>query len=709
MDSQITDAVTEWETVPFAGGYDGLQELADDEFTGAVTAGTAWGFMLNGRLIGIVDGSLPDFEAAEGTAYEAPDPSLPLLYTMQEGDSEEQAEYYTKDTPIAEADETLSEGNFTGFIELSKNVHSGDYYIVYYGGRSMSVAFVGNSRRLLTEDEAYDRANDEIGIYNVYAADIDVIDIPETDSGAGSDAAADTEAADDDTTETGTDIPDADAVDPTGASATPSSTGSTDNSDSTATTGSDPTDGTTPEPASNGGTTAGDDTTATADTGSTTPSSTADSSTDSSLGTESVDIPDAATSGSESTSADTTTQPSPDNSATAGRSDSDGSPFSEEAEWRNTTTIPSLDPSDDGNRKQRGGGGQQAQQQRRQQQENGGTQLSRQQLTQRLQQAEEVMEKAENRHQELLEERDAAIEERDAAREERDTAREEIDALESELAEARAKIEELEEQLAAAEEPAEPTPAAATESAAQTGQTLDPASALEGTSLFVRYDSKGASTLQTAHDQGVDPNEVNENLRLEHHTTFETDGLTVDGEPYEAFLEDRIEFAFADWLVRDLLFEIQATGTQAGMRGIYDAIPKIDRIELRGTVDLGTDEDDEPITHDFDLITRDKHGNPLFVANFDESNQPVSPEPVEGLIESGSEIRGREKHFIAGFGVTTSYFSPEALDAAESATGSGLLSRSKKKSYVSLSRKRGYHLCLVDRIDDGFDLRVPEL
>jgi len=718
MDRAIVDAVTEWETVSFGGGYEGLGDLADREFSGAVNVGSAWGFMLNGRLVGIIDGTLSSLEATDGTAYEAPDPSLPLLYTMQSQDSEKQAEYYTKDTPISEADETLSAGNFTGYIELSKNVHSGDYYIVYYGGRAMSVAFVGNSRRRLTEDEAYDRANDEIGIYNVYASEIDVIDIPgsepssDTDSASDSTSTADSDSADDsdsasDEYPSVTTDDDPDPVDPTG-----SDDASSTSADASATPSRRPTDSQSSGTAANGGTaadTAGSEPAAdTAEADTSTPptdgvniqnatgGTTAPDESHTTNGTPATDT------GSPST-ADTGAASTAD--ATHPADDGDTNPFNDEAEWRNTTTIPSLDPTDEPDTSERTGG-QQAQQRRRQP---SGDQPSRQQLTERLQQAEAVMEQAENRHQELLEQRDAAREERNAVREERNAAREEIDTLETKLAEAEAKIDELEAKLEAAESGSEPTPASAADAATETTHTLDPAAALEGTNLFVRYDTKGADTLESAHNGTADQDAVNENLRIEHHTTFETDGLSVNDEPFEQFLENRIEYAFADWIVRDLLFEIQATGTQSGMRDIYDAIPTIDRIQLRGTVELGTDEDDEPIERAFDLIVRDKHGNPLFVATFDESNQPVSPEPVEKLIEAGSEIRGREKHFVAGFAVTTSYFDPDALEAADDATGSGLLSRSRGKSFVTLSRKRGFHLCLVDRIDDGFDLRVPEL
>ena len=177
MDSEIVDAVTEWESTPFSGGYEGLHGLADREFSGAVTQGTAWAFMLNGRLIGIEDGSISSFDGADGTAYEAPADALPLLYAMQ-GTGKKQAQYYTNEKSISEADATLSSGSFTGYIELSENVLSGDYYTVYYGGKSMSVAFVGNSRQLLTDEEAFERADDEVGIYTVYAADLEVIDIP---------------------------------------------------------------------------------------------------------------------------------------------------------------------------------------------------------------------------------------------------------------------------------------------------------------------------------------------------------------------------------------------------------------------------------------------------------------------------------------------------------------------------------------------------
>ncbi|MFC7214842.1 transcriptional regulator [Saliphagus sp. GCM10025334] len=200
MDPRTQERVERWDSRPFSGGYDGLSSLADEEFSGAVTTGGAWAFMLNGRIVGVVDGALEQFDGASGTTYVAPHPSLPLLCTMDEQGGETRAKYYTNDTPLSEVDQTLQEGSFTGYVELSEQVLSGDYYLVYYGGRRMAAAYIGNAQRLLTGDEAFERADDEVGIYEVVDVDIDIQDVPgsapeptsgnSTASAAGSGAAS---------------------------------------------------------------------------------------------------------------------------------------------------------------------------------------------------------------------------------------------------------------------------------------------------------------------------------------------------------------------------------------------------------------------------------------------------------------------------------------------------------------------------------------
>ncbi len=190
MDPRTQERVERWESRPFSGGLAGLRSFADEDFSGAVTAGGNWLFMLNGRVVGIVDGTLEGFDGASGTAYVAPHPSLPLLCTMETQGGETRAKYYTNDTAIADVDQTLQSSSFTGYVELREQVLSGDYYLVYYGGRRMAAAYIGNAERLLTGDEAFERADDEVGIYQVIDVDLEVRDVP----GAGDTVAAGTDS-----------------------------------------------------------------------------------------------------------------------------------------------------------------------------------------------------------------------------------------------------------------------------------------------------------------------------------------------------------------------------------------------------------------------------------------------------------------------------------------------------------------------------------
>ena len=59
--------------------------------------------------------------------------------------------------------------------------------------------------------------------------------------------------------------------------------------------------------------------------------------------------------------------------------------------------------------------------------------------------------------------------------------------------------------------------------------------------------------------------------------------------------------------------------------------------------------------------------------------------------------------------VTTSYFDPSALSTASEATRSGLFGGGSRESYVTISRRAGYHLSLVETHDGAFHLSVPEL
>lgn len=231
--------------------------------------------------------------------------------------------------------------------------------------------------------------------------------------------------------------------------------------------------------------------------------------------------------------------------------------------------------------------------------------------------------------------------------------------------------------------------------------------ALSGTDLFVRYATAGGPTLEAAHSGGADRAAVDENLRLERHTGFDPTNVLVDDRPFEAFLKGRIEHRFADWVVRSLAFEVRETGHRRGLERLYDAIPEIDRIEFDGVVDVGADADagDDP---SFDVVLRNRMGEALIVADCVDSRKAVDEERVASLVTAATTVRETEEALAGAMLVTTSFFDPGALETAAEATRSGLLGRSARESYVTISRRSGYHLCLIE-MRDAVHVRVPEL
>jgi hypothetical protein len=131
MEERTAARIGEWGRREVGDGRAGLSKLGDGEFSGAVDAGGVWIFMLNGRIVGTPGGSVESVSARDAlTAYTAPHPSLPLLFAMQERGGEIQSRYFTDDTALAAVHDTLASGKFTGYVELSENVHSGGGYAV---------------------------------------------------------------------------------------------------------------------------------------------------------------------------------------------------------------------------------------------------------------------------------------------------------------------------------------------------------------------------------------------------------------------------------------------------------------------------------------------------------------------------------------------------------------------------------------------------
>jgi len=858
MSTRTVEQIDSWDTVPFSGGYEGLHELADSEFSGVVVAGPSRLFMLNGNVVGILDGSIEDFEDAGGTARKAPHHGLPLLAVMQERSDEVRAKYYTEDTPIAEVDQTLSSGGFTGFVELSENVLSGDYYQIYHQGRSMSVAWVGNSDQLVTEEEAFEQANDEVGIYEVRPVDIEIVDVPEPTTpepasseetaGVSGEAPGDEPPADESTSES-TASPDPDTPDE------PAAPG--DAAPADATTGDDG-----GEPAGHGGDARSDpvaktgtETTRRSETDAdareqteprtSEPSSPTDERTDA--------APDSAAPSSESRAPD---QSSPDRTPTSespdgqqrprDRRQSDQTPAGDSSEEptrreqvpRNqpatdrpagenatrassesvdprptdgvsaepeagrqpepvdqsesgagvapapndpsaagagdleTRSIPSLDPSHSGTASAAAaadessdsappagvnGGVESDPEPERSQSRHPGAPADQQSATaepvsDRKREPERSAEATERRqsqprdgperqstgradqqptddperqpaqptgepeseptdatepHAERVAELEQALEETEAERDqlqsELDTLASERDQLQSELEEARTEIERLEQRVEELSVEDDDVPAAETR--------LSQREAIDQTNLFVRYNSKGDATLAAVHSGNADRSAVDDNLRLEFHTQFDAGTAAVGDTEFETFLPESIQYRFVDWLVRNLLYEIRDTGNPEAMSELFDALPQIDRAELNGQIAVEYTEDGEQhrSQEQFDVVVRDRMGNPLIVANINDSRDPATDDMMTDLITRAERVGSSNESLAGAFLVTESFFEPPALETAEEATSSGLLSRDKRKSFVNLSRKDGYHLCLVEARNQEFHLAVPEL
>jgi len=704
MQARIVERVESWDSRPFTDGLRGLHELADADFSGAVSVGGTWLFLLNGRVVGVFGGEVEDVVDADGTVYEAPHESLVLLYSMQERGGETQAKYYTNDTPLSEASETLSDAKFTGYIELSENVLSGDYYVVYYGGRSMSAAFVGASEELITGDEAFERADDEVGVYEVLKTPVSVTELPplEDEDEDESEQTSDAETA-------GA----ADAGDEDGGAA------DTSTALSTGSTGEAPGDDDSHESAPSDESAGRSESQTEADSARAEPRPSGRPDGPSTDASESTRQPSSAR---ESTGGEEKTRAAGSGGAAA-ESDSRGAAtgtesvaandggtatqdgeqaFDEEREWRKTTSVPTIDPDDSegGSETDDASGGSSSESSRsRSATQSAGTRTKRSQSRTAGKSTVEKLKQAVKQREQKLQ---AASERIDALEGERDDLQERVEALEGERDDLREEVEDLEAELSAME-------ATDTSGGTESSTTdLNAVDALSGTNLFVRYDSKGQPTLDEL-DRSTDPDAVNENLRIDHHKQFDAESATVDGESFEAFLRDTTVYRFVSWAVRALPYEVRDSGHQSGLADLYAALPQVDRAELNGTVDVEPDEETS-VSRTFDVVLRDRMGNPLVVADVNTGRDPVTGDQMDALVSDATAIREGSDDLSAAMYVTGSFFEPAALEtAAEETGGGGFLSRSDRESFVKVGRKAGYHLCLVEDRNDAFHLTVPEL
>lgn len=740
MNARTEEQVENWPSRPFEGGFRALRELADGSFSGAVRAGRTRLFMLNGRVVGVFDGQIDDFEEASGTLFEAPDPGLVLLYTMQETGGETRGRYYSEDTPLTEVHERLSSSSFTGYVELSENVLSGDYYVVYYGGRSMNVAFVGASEELVTGDEAFETADDEVGIFEVQTVPVEVTDVPEpttADESAADQSTADaTDGQDvvsipdpeadadepaspgpaaepdaDDPQQTG---PDGPGESPATAEPTPAADAG-DASPATDPANASPTPETgtaSPDAEPVGGTpdTAGADAPAEAHAEpveSTGVAETRDATAGASTAVDSAGATDESVADASASSG----EPAPSQPDEAGTGEEDV--FTEEEQWRETRTIPALDPEQSERPAEKRGADRKARAQSQQTERTTASDSSsagdqsrpasdRRSGGQSPERREASLSDAvETREQELAQLREQLVETERRNEElaaERDRLQSELDAAQAELEELRSELETVRAEL-------EGAGGQAGRAASAGGTDLTPEQALADTTLLVRATRPGGPKLDAALSGSADAEEINKNIRIEAHTQFEVDETTVGGEPFESFLSGTLAHAFVTWVVRELPYEIRDTGHQTGLAELFEAIPEIDRAELGDTVSVETE--DGTVERTFDVVLRDKRGRPLIVAQLHDALPPVTGEQMDELITAATDV-GEASDLGAAIYVTKSYFKPGALESAEASSG-GLFSREKRENFVKVGRKSGYHLCLVEARDSSFHVSIPEL
>jgi len=638
----------EWEPSSFDGGLDELARLGGQGFSGAVESGDDWLFVADGDAVGVVSdleeaptpGDLDAFESASGRAHSAPDPAAARLAAMLALDGEVRGQYFSDDTPIATVESTLSEGGFTGYVELSENVLSGDYYVVYEGGDASYVAYVGSTEQLVIGDEAESKTKSEVGIYSVVAVDFPSVELPDPPEPTG--AAA-------------------------GRSATPTpDTGGDDDPrrDDTATqsaAGRDPETGTADEVAT-------DD-----------PDEDAADQDDAGRVAGPSEGPD------DDPDADVTATDS-EHAATDATTDPDDPPSvdGDDVTAADGRTVPSLDPERSG-RAETGAP------------DEDGDDAATAAATDDPSTASDAGGKP-----------GPGVEENDlgtGSRPQRDpgVSSAALDELRNELRRLREAHDRLDRRVAALESASDADPA----TVRADGPSLSPAEALSKTTLFVREGTRGGPTLEDVHEGRADRSGLAANVELERHTRFEAEGATVNGEPFDAFLESTQAYEFVEWLTTDLAFEIRATGTQDEMAHCYDAIPEVDRVFFDETVTVDGGETRREVT--FDLVVSDREDEPLFVATLDDGREPTAGRAIEPFVTDASDFCAANPTVAGAFAVTASYFEPDATELAREATTGSLLSRSRYRSFVNLTRKNGYHLCLVEAREASLHLTLPEL
>lgn len=184
MEYDVQSITDHWDSVPVDGpGSRSLEEFgsAGRRFSGGLDWSTSAGrtsiLVVNGFAVRANrDLPSPGETGRVDRAREAPAPELPYLVAVH-GRGKRQLRRYTGDLPIERVIGDLSGTSFTGYVELSDRVYSGDYYVAFHAGRPGFVALRSEDRPPLCGDDARNRMVDEVGIYTVHELHVNPVDL----------------------------------------------------------------------------------------------------------------------------------------------------------------------------------------------------------------------------------------------------------------------------------------------------------------------------------------------------------------------------------------------------------------------------------------------------------------------------------------------------------------------------------------------------
>lgn len=109
-------------------------------------------------------------------AKRAPNPALPFLTAVHQR-GERKLHRYTKNLSIERVLDVLTGRPFSGYIELSENVISGNYYAVFHEGKPTCIGIRSAASSPDVGEPARELMLDEVGIYDLYQVAVDPVDL----------------------------------------------------------------------------------------------------------------------------------------------------------------------------------------------------------------------------------------------------------------------------------------------------------------------------------------------------------------------------------------------------------------------------------------------------------------------------------------------------------------------------------------------------